>query len=151
MRSFQMAQWLRCSCEGKCKIIWSNWGAVPVKEKKALWKLIKAHYVFPSKHEELGKRDTILTIGRALRRFIHALNKFYVQPGVSPLNRFRFITPNEWNVFLLTFLMQLYKRTGSTSLVFNPEGGSNSIMYTTNTGIIPTSKIRLSRGYVKYG
>jgi hypothetical protein len=28
--------------------------------------LIKAHYVFPYKHEEHGKRATILTIGRAL-------------------------------------------------------------------------------------
>jgi hypothetical protein len=61
--------------------------------------LIKAHYIFPSKHEELVKRAIVLTIGRALRRFRHALNKFYVQLGVSPLNRFGFITPNEWNAF----------------------------------------------------
>jgi hypothetical protein len=54
---------------------------------------------FPSENEELGKRDTILTIGRAIRRFRHALNIFYVQLGVSPLNRFGFITPNEWNTF----------------------------------------------------
>jgi hypothetical protein len=49
--------------------------------------------------EEHGKRATILTIGRAIRRFRHALNKFYVLFGVSPLNRFGFITPNEWNTF----------------------------------------------------
>jgi hypothetical protein len=61
--------------------------------------LIKAHYVFPSKHEECGRRATILTIGRALQRFRHALSKFYVQPGVSPFNWFRFITPNKWNTF----------------------------------------------------
>jgi hypothetical protein len=61
--------------------------------------LIKAHYVFPSEHGECGKRATILTIGRALRRFRHELNKFYVQPGVSPFNQFGFITPNEWNTF----------------------------------------------------
>jgi hypothetical protein len=61
--------------------------------------LIKAHYVFPFEHEECGKRATILTIGRALRRFKHALNKFYVQPSVSPFNQFGFITPNEWNTF----------------------------------------------------
>jgi hypothetical protein len=61
--------------------------------------LIKAHYIFPSEHEEHGKRATILTIGRALRRFRHALNKFYVQPDVSSFNRFGFITPNEWNTF----------------------------------------------------
>jgi hypothetical protein len=61
--------------------------------------LINAHYVFPSEHEERGKRATILTIGRALRRFRHTLNKLYVQPGVSPFNQFGFITPNEWNTF----------------------------------------------------
>jgi hypothetical protein len=61
--------------------------------------LIKAHYVFPSEYEELGKRDTILTIGRAIQRFKHALSKFYIQPSVSPLNQLGFITPNEWNTF----------------------------------------------------
>jgi hypothetical protein len=60
--------------------------------------LIKEHYVFPSEHEEHGKRVTILTIGRAFQRFRHAL-KFYVQPGVSLFNRFGFITPYEWNTF----------------------------------------------------
>jgi hypothetical protein len=83
----------------KCKIIWIDWGTVLVNEKEALWELIKAHFVFPSKHQEHGKRAIILTIGRALRRFRHSLNKFYVQPGASPLNRFGFITPNEWNTF----------------------------------------------------
>jgi hypothetical protein len=62
----------------KCKIIYSDWYTIPEKEKEALWKLIKAHYVFPSKHEELGKMATILTIGRALQWFRHELNKFYV-------------------------------------------------------------------------
>jgi hypothetical protein len=57
---------------------------------------MKAHYVFPS---ECGKRATILTIGRAIRRFNHELNKLYVQPGVLPFNQFGFITPNEWNTF----------------------------------------------------
>jgi hypothetical protein len=60
---------------------------------------MRAHYVFSSKNEELGKRATILTIGRALRRFRHALNKFYVQSGVSPLNRFGFITLNKWSAY----------------------------------------------------
>jgi hypothetical protein len=72
---------------------------VPVNEKEALWDLIMAHPIVPSEQEEHGKRATILTIGRALRRFRHALNKFYVQPDVSPFNRFGFITPNEWNTF----------------------------------------------------
>jgi hypothetical protein len=83
----------------KCKITWIDSGIVLVNEKEALWVLIKAHYVFPSKHEECGKRETILTIGRVLRRFKHALNHFYVQPGVSPFIRFGFMTPNEWNTF----------------------------------------------------
>jgi hypothetical protein len=83
----------------KCKIISIDWGTVPVNEKDALWELIKAHYVFPSEHEEHGKRVTILTIGRTLQRFRHALNKLYVQPGVSPFNQFGFITPNKWNTF----------------------------------------------------
>jgi hypothetical protein len=83
----------------KCKITWIDWGAVPVNKKEALWELIKEHYVFPSEHEERGKTVTILTIGRALRRFRHSLSKFYVQPSVSLLNRFGFITQNEWNTF----------------------------------------------------
>jgi hypothetical protein len=83
-----------------------HWGIVPVNEKEVLWELIKAHYVFPSEHEERGKRATILTIGRTLQRFRHALNKFSVQPGVSLFNRFGFITPNEWNIF-----QQLYTTT----------------------------------------
>jgi hypothetical protein len=61
--------------------------------------LIKAHYVFAPEHVECGKRAPILTIGMALRRFRHELNKFYVQPSVSPFNRFGFITPNEWKTF----------------------------------------------------
>jgi hypothetical protein len=76
----------------KCKITWIDWGAVLVNEKEALWELIKAHYVFPSEQEERGKRATI---GRALRRFRRALNKFYVQLGVSSFNWFGFITPNK--------------------------------------------------------
>jgi hypothetical protein len=76
-----------------------DWGDVLENEKDALWELLKAHYVFPSEHEERGKRDTILTTGRALRRFKHALNKLYVRLRVSPFNQFGFITPNEWNTF----------------------------------------------------
>jgi hypothetical protein len=67
----------------KYKITRIDFGVVPVNEKEALWELIKAHYVFPSEHEEHGKRATILTIGGGgLRSFRHALNKFDVQPGV---------------------------------------------------------------------
>jgi hypothetical protein len=45
----------------KCKIAWIDWDAVLVNEKEALWELMKEHYVFPSEHEERGKRATILT------------------------------------------------------------------------------------------
>jgi hypothetical protein len=31
--------------------------------------------------------------------FRDTLNKLYVQPNVSPFNRFWFITPNKWNTF----------------------------------------------------
>jgi hypothetical protein len=79
----------------KCKIIWIDWGTVQVNGNDVLWELIKEHYVFPSEHEERGKRATILAIGRNLRRFRHALNKLYIQPSVSPFHQFGFITPNE--------------------------------------------------------
>jgi hypothetical protein len=36
-------------------------GDVTENEKEALWELIKAHYVFPSKYEELVKMAIILT------------------------------------------------------------------------------------------
>jgi hypothetical protein len=80
-------------------ITWIDWGIVPVNENEALGELIKEHYVLPSEHVECGKRSTILTIVRALRRFRHSLKKFYVKPSVSPFNRFGFITQNEWNTF----------------------------------------------------
>jgi hypothetical protein len=53
----------------KCKITWIDCGTVPVNDKEALCELIKAHYVFPSKHEECDKRVTILTIRTTLQRF----------------------------------------------------------------------------------
>jgi hypothetical protein len=83
----------------KCKITWIDWGIVPLNERESLWELIKAHYVFPSEQEEHGKMASIITIGKVLRRFTHSLDMFYVQPSVSPLNRFGFITPNEWKTF----------------------------------------------------
>jgi hypothetical protein len=74
-------------------------GCCSRNEKEALWKLIKEHYVLPSEYEECGKRAIILTIGRVIRRFRHALNKFYVQSGVSSFNQFGIITPNKWSTF----------------------------------------------------
>jgi hypothetical protein len=49
--------------------------------------------------KNLTKKAITHTIGWAIQTFIHALNKFYVQPSVSSLNQFGFITPNEWNTF----------------------------------------------------
>jgi hypothetical protein len=50
----------------KCKITWIDWGTVPINEKEALLEMNKAYYVFPSEHEERGKRATVISIGRAL-------------------------------------------------------------------------------------
>jgi hypothetical protein len=40
------------------------------------------------------------TISNALRRFKHALNKYYVQRGLSLLNRVGYILPNESDTFI---------------------------------------------------
>jgi hypothetical protein len=47
-----------------------------------------------------GKNVTMKTISNALQRFRHALNKHYVQRGLSPLNQFGYITSNEWDTFV---------------------------------------------------
>jgi hypothetical protein len=60
-----------------------------------LCRFIKEHYVFLSEQEKIGKNATLKTISNALRRFRHALNKNYVQKGLSPLNQFVYITLNE--------------------------------------------------------
>jgi hypothetical protein len=39
-------------------------------------------------------------ISNTLWRFRHALNKYYVQRGLSPQNRFGYITSNEWDTFV---------------------------------------------------
>jgi hypothetical protein len=44
------------------------------------------------------------TISNVLRRFIHALNKYYMQRGLSPLNWFGYITPNGWNTFIQQYI-----------------------------------------------
>jgi hypothetical protein len=68
--------------------------------QETLWGFIKEHYIFPSEQEKLAKIATMKTISNTLRRFRHALNKYYVQRGLSPLNRFGYITPNEWDTFV---------------------------------------------------
>jgi hypothetical protein len=40
------------------------------------------------------------TISNALQRFRHALNKYYVQRDLSPLNRFGYIMPNKWDTVI---------------------------------------------------
>jgi hypothetical protein len=83
----------------KCKIIWS-WDNVSEEMQETLWGFIKEHYIFPSGQEKNGKNTTIKTISNALWRFRHALNKFYVYRGLSPLNQFGYIMPNEWDIFV---------------------------------------------------
>jgi hypothetical protein len=40
------------------------------------------------------------TISNAFQRFRHALNKYYVQRGLSPLNQFGYIMPSKWDTFI---------------------------------------------------
>jgi hypothetical protein len=42
----------------------------------------------------------IKIIYNALQRFRRALNKYYVQRDLLPLNWFGYIMPNEWNIFV---------------------------------------------------
>jgi hypothetical protein len=69
--------------------------------QETLWGFIKEYYIFPSEKEQIGKNATTKTISIALRRFTHALNKYYVQRGLPPLNRFGYIMPNKWDTFVL--------------------------------------------------
>jgi hypothetical protein len=83
----------------KFKIVWS-WDDVTKEMQETLWGFIKEHYIFPSKQEKIGKNAMIKTISNTLQRFRHALNKYYVQTGLPPLNRFGYIMPNEWDTFV---------------------------------------------------
>jgi hypothetical protein len=78
----------------KSKIVWS-WYDILKDMQETLWEFIKEHYIFPSKKEQIGKDAMMKIISNALQRFRHALNKYYVQRGLSPLNWFGYITPNE--------------------------------------------------------
>jgi hypothetical protein len=68
--------------------------------QETLWGFIKEHYIFPFETEKIGKNTMMKTISNALRRFRHALNKYYVQRGLAPLNQFGYITTNEWDTFI---------------------------------------------------
>jgi hypothetical protein len=73
-----------------------------------LQKKCKKHYGDSSKNitfslpskKKFDKNATMKTISNALRRFRHALNMYYVQRGLSPLNRFGYNMPNEWDTFV---------------------------------------------------
>jgi hypothetical protein len=68
--------------------------------QETLWGFIKDEYILPSEQEKNGKNATMKTISNALRRFGHALNKYYVQRGLSPPNWFGYLMPNEWDTFV---------------------------------------------------
>jgi hypothetical protein len=94
-----MVKQLRCCCEGE---MWDHL-VLGWCFKRNAWKLsgfIKEHYIFPSEQAKIGKNTMMKTISNALWRFRHALNKYYVQRGLSQLNRFGYITPNEWDTFV---------------------------------------------------
>jgi hypothetical protein len=54
----------------------------------------------PSEQEKISKNASMKTISNALWRFRHALNKYYVQRGLSLLNWFGYIMPKEWDTFI---------------------------------------------------
>jgi hypothetical protein len=83
----------------KCKIIWTR-DDVTKEMQETLWRYIKEHYILPFEKEKIGKIAMMKTISNALQRFRHALNKYYVQRGLSPQNQIRYITPNEWDTFV---------------------------------------------------
>jgi hypothetical protein len=83
----------------KCMIIWS-WDVVTEEMQEILCGFIKEHYIFPSEQEKIGKNAMMRTISNALRRFRYALNKNYVQRGLSPVDLFGYIMPNEWDTFV---------------------------------------------------
>jgi hypothetical protein len=83
----------------KCKIFWS-WNDVSNEMQEKLWGFVKEHYIFPSEQEKITKNAMMETISNALRRFRHTLNKYYVQSGLSPQNRFGYITPKECDTFV---------------------------------------------------
>jgi hypothetical protein len=68
--------------------------------QETLWGFIKNITFSLLSKKKLAKNATMKTISNALRRFRHALNKYYVQRGMSPLNWFGYITPNEWDTFV---------------------------------------------------
>jgi hypothetical protein len=77
-----------------------SWDDVTKEMQETLWGFIKEHYIFPSEQEKIDKNATMKTISNALWRFKYAINKYYVQRGISPLNRFGYITSNEWDTFV---------------------------------------------------
>jgi hypothetical protein len=64
---------------------WS-WDDVIKEMQEILWEFIKEHYIFPFEQEKIGKNAMMKIISNVLRRFIHALNKYYMKRGMSPLN-----------------------------------------------------------------
>jgi hypothetical protein len=68
--------------------------------QETLWGFIKEHYISSSKQEKIGKNAMMKIISNALRRFGQALDKYYVQRCLSPLNQFGDITANEWDTFV---------------------------------------------------
>jgi hypothetical protein len=93
--------WNDCSvvARDKCKIAWS-WDDVTKEMQETLWGFIKEHYISPFEKEKIGKNATMKIISNALWRFRHARNKYYAHRGLSLLNQFGYITPNEWDTFI---------------------------------------------------
>jgi hypothetical protein len=71
-------------------------------------KTCKKHYEDSSKsitfsllrRNKMTKNTMMKTISNTLQRFRYSLNKYYVQRGLSLLNQFGYIMPNEWDTFV---------------------------------------------------
>jgi hypothetical protein len=97
--SFEIAKWLRHCCEGKMQDrLVLGWCCFKRRARNIMG--IHQRTCFPFWARKNGKNAMLKTISNALQRFRHALNKYYVQSGMSPLNRFGYITPNEWDTFI---------------------------------------------------
>jgi hypothetical protein len=84
----------------KYKIVWSWHDVVSKDMQETLWGFIQELCIFPSEKEKIGKYATLKTISNALWRFRHALDMYYLQRDLSPLNWFGYIMPNECDTFV---------------------------------------------------
>jgi hypothetical protein len=67
--------------------------------QEILWGFIKEHYIFPSEQEKFGKNATIKKYLMHFRGSDMLLTSTVLR-GLSLLNQFEYIMPNEWDTFV---------------------------------------------------